>query len=397
MIRVLFVPAGRTLCAMMLFVSVFVFSSSSNYLLAYPMLSPVRIKSLPASSLATLPTTTKALPVFRDNTASYQSSQPSSPPSSQNLFSSSSSSPYPYLQPASPSSRSPYSNPSLLNSNSPTNPNPQSTQTASMSHDPSSSSSKPTTTTMTSTTEPVIQQQPILQPTPQIQPQQSQSQQSVQLPVTQPVVPQSQVQPSIQGAPAQPFVSPSDTNSLLQQQSQGYLPPSANTFPPSIAPPVSSYQSPYQSNYPYGGNAYPYPYSNTGNVLGSQVGSPTLVSSSNSQIVSPWFPSLPAISCGGTFTLTIEGVPESNKGQNGQGTPSNVNSGVGGGGGKSHGSNKNLLALQVLSDNTRLFTDNNAISGQIFKGKNNIDRNNGNNFDIKTIFNDCQVVTYSNL
>lgn len=106
---------------------------------------------------------------------------------------------------------------------------------------------------------------------------------------------------------------------------------------------------------------------------------------------------MPAVSCGGTFTLTIEGVPESNKSQNDQGTPSNVNSGGGGGGGKGHGSNKNLLALQVLSDNTRLFTDNNAISGQIFKGKNNIDRNNGNNFDIKTIFNDCQVVTYSNL
>ena len=106
---------------------------------------------------------------------------------------------------------------------------------------------------------------------------------------------------------------------------------------------------------------------------------------------------MPAISCGGTFTLTIEGVPQSNKGQSGQGTPSNVNNGGGGGGGKGHGSSKNLLALQVLSDNTRLFTDNDAISGKIFKGKNNIDRNNGNNFDIKTIFNDCQVVTYSNL
>jgi len=107
---------------------------------------------------------------------------------------------------------------------------------------------------------------------------------------------------------------------------------------------------------------------------------------------------LPAISCGGTFTLTIEGVPHaSNNGQNGQGTSSNVNSGGGGGGGKGHGSSKNLLALQVLSDNTRLFTDNDAISGKIFKGKNNIDRNNGNNFDIKTIFNDCQVVTYSSL
>jgi len=224
--------------------------------------------------------------------------------------------------------------------------------------------------------------------------------------VTQPFVSQQQVQPSIQGAPAQPFVSPSDSNSLLQQQSQGYLPQPATTFPPSTAPPVSSYQSPSQSYGQYGNTGYP--YTTAGNGLGSQVGSPTLVSASNSQLVSPWFPSLPAISCGGTFTLTIEGVPHaSNSGQNGQGTPSNGNGGGGGSGGGGSGGdggsngghnsnkNKNLLALQVLSDNTRLFTDNNAISGKIFKGKSNIDRNNANNFDIKTIFNDCQVVTYS--
>ena len=349
MFKIHAIPTGRILCAMVLFLLLFACTSSSHYLLANQMLSPIRTNSLPASLLASLPTTAKALPVFRDNTASYSLS--SSPGSSQ----------------APPS-------------------------------DPSSGSSKPTTT-ITSTTQPIIQQQPILQsPTPQVQLPQSQAQQTLQAPVTQPFVPQSQVQPSIQGAPAQPFVSPSDSTSLLQQQSQGYLPPSATTFPPSTAPPVSSYQSPYQSSNPYGG--YPYPYSTTGNGLGSQIGSPTLISTSNSQIVSPWFPSLPAISCGGTFTLTIEGVPHaSNHGKSGQGTPSNVNNGNnnndGGGGNKQHGSNKNLLALQVLSDNTRLFTDSNAISGQIFKGKNNIDRNNGNDFDIKTIFNDCQVVTYS--
>ena len=56
---------------------------------------------------------------------------------------------------------------------------------------------------------------------------------------------------------------------------------------------------------------------------------------------------------------------------------------------------RRLLSLQVNSDNTRIFTDDDAISGEIFLGKNNIDKNKGNDFDIKSIFNDCQVVTYS--
>ena len=56
---------------------------------------------------------------------------------------------------------------------------------------------------------------------------------------------------------------------------------------------------------------------------------------------------------------------------------------------------KRLLSLQINSDNTRIFTDDDAIFGEIFLGKKNIDKNKGNDFDIKSIFNDCQVVTYS--
>ena len=56
---------------------------------------------------------------------------------------------------------------------------------------------------------------------------------------------------------------------------------------------------------------------------------------------------------------------------------------------------RRLLSLQVNSDNSRIFTDDDAIFGQIFQGKKNIDENKGNDFDIKSIFNDCQVVTFS--
>ena len=81
MFKIHAIPTGRILCAMVLFLLLFACTSSSHYLLANQMLSPIRTNSLPASLLASLPTTAKALPVFRDNTASYSLS--SSPGSSQ--------------------------------------------------------------------------------------------------------------------------------------------------------------------------------------------------------------------------------------------------------------------------------------------------------------------------
>ena len=127
----------------------------------------------------------------------------------------------------------------------------------------------------------------------------------------------------------------------------------------------------------------------------------------SSQLVSPWFPSLPATYCGGTFLLTIEGTPRGN-GDNDKIEPADnsdknddnskddrddddnnhKNS-------KDSDREKRLLSLQINSDNTRIFTDDDAIFGEIFLGKKNIDKNKGNDFDIKSIFNDCQVVTYS--
>ena len=127
----------------------------------------------------------------------------------------------------------------------------------------------------------------------------------------------------------------------------------------------------------------------------------------SSQLISPWFPSLPASYCGGTFLLTIEGTPRSNgddkkieasdKNDNNHDNNGDDNDRDGNDNKHSKDSDrdKRLLSLQLNSDNTRIFSDDNAISGEIFLGKNNIDKNKGNDFDIKSVFNDCQVVTYS--
>ena len=141
---------------------------------------------------------------------------------------------------------------------------------------------------------------------------------------------------------------------------------------------------------------------------GSATGAAATSVSTSSQLVSPWFPSLPATYCGGTFLLTIEGTPRGNGDKNNKIEPSDNNdrkNNNGGGNndddGDHHKNSKDsererrLLSLQVNSDNSRIFTDDDAIFGQIFQGKKNIDENKGNDFDIKSIFNDCQIVTFS--
>ena len=107
-----------------------------------------------------------------------------------------------------------------------------------------------------------------------------------------------------------------------------------------------------------------------------------------------------------TFVMTVEGIPSTNNG-NGDDkiTPS------GGGDNKNNGNGDNdddkqyggksnrRLVIQINSDNSQIITgqQNNAIFGQIFQGQKNIDQNKANDFDIKSIFNDCQVSTYSKL
>jgi hypothetical protein len=129
--------------------------------------------------------------------------------------------------------------------------------------------------------------------------------------------------------------------------------------------------------------------------------------STPSQIIAPWFPSLPATNCGGTFVMTVEGVPESNNGNSDDKiTPSsggdNNNNGNGDNGDdnkQSSGKSNRRLAVQINSDNGQIITgqQQDAIFGQIFQGQRNIDQNKANDFDIRSIFNDCQVSIYSRL
>ena len=92
------------------------------------------------------------------------------------------------------------------------------------------------------------------------------------------------------------------------------------------------------------------------------------------QAVSPWFPSIPAISCGlGKFSFNVLGVPD--KG----GEPEK----------------DELMAIKIIaSNNGRIITDKD-VSGLIFVGEKNIEENDGEDFDIETLFNDCQTLMYS--
>ena len=255
------------------------------------------------------------------------------------------------------------------------------------------------------------QQQPVYQQPPLAQQQQLSSiyqQPTAQVPPTiqqlptQPLIQTSpQTQSLLQSNPAQPYGIPSTAATIQPQLSA--LPPTATTFPPSVLPPVNSLQ-------PYGttsGLGYP---STIGGqyglgAAGSAAGATATSVSTSSQLVSPWFPSLPATYCGGTFLLTIEGTPRGDGDKNNKIEPSDNSDRKDNNGGdnndddgnhhKNSDRDRRLLSLQVNSDNSRIFTDDDSISGEIFLGKKNIDKNKGNDFDIKSIFNDCQVVTFS--
>lgn len=136
-----------------------------------------------------------------------------------------------------------------------------------------------------------------------------------------------------------------------------FVPSQTTTFPPSVIPPTSS--------------AFP---------------SASLATQSNS--FSPWFPSLPAIGCGGTFSLTIVGDVS----PSGQTSSSNSNGQDNNNG--HHGNDKRTLALQVNSAGGVDLTQE-SVKGRFFIGQHNIDNNQANNFDVKDVFNNCQVITFS--
>ena len=133
--------------------------------------------------------------------------------------------------------------------------------------------------------------------------------------------------------------------------------------------------------------------------LTSSLVSPTLINPPAGEL-SPWFPSLPAIACGGTSTMTTIGSLE--------GDSSN---GDNGGNGNSKKDNKNDkdddnreddddndrkdYAFQIESEGGPS-ADPESVDGTVFAGEKNIERNNGKDFDIKDVFNDCQVSMFNN-
>jgi hypothetical protein len=144
----------------------------------------------------------------------------------------------------------------------------------------------------------------------------------------------------------------------------GTLPPSAVTFPPSVFPPTTSYIPP----------------TSIAPVLGP---------------LSPWFPSIPAIACGGTFSFSVVGALDRGNDDgkdDGNGDSNNSN-------GKDKNDNDNdkdkLYAIQIQSNGGSAL-DTDSIEGKVFAGEKNIEQNKGEDFDIKDVFNDCQVVTFSN-
>ena len=314
----------------------------------------------------------------------------------------------------------------LMQTSSSTPSSPSTMSTDSTSALPPSTPNQATTTASSTGTPSTMTQQssgpaPASTPPPTTSPSPPTAQQQLSSIYQQPAAPQAQStlqqlpaqplfqtspqpQSLLQSNPAQPYGIPSTTATIQPQLSA--LPPTATTFPPSVLPPVNSLQ-PYGTT---GGLGYPSTFGGQYGLgaAGSAAGAAATSVSTSSQLVSPWFPSLPATYCGGTFLLTIEGTPRGDGDKNNKIEPADNNNRKDNNGGGDNDDNddhhknskdsereRRLLSLQINSDNSRIFTDDDAIFGQIFQGKKNIDENKGNDFDIKSIFNDCQIVTFS--
>jgi hypothetical protein len=234
-------------------------------------------------------------------------------------------------------------------------------------------------------------QQPMIAQTPQSSPLSQLQQQTATFPMTSQAIPQQQ-----QFFPPSPLTG---TTGTVQPQAT-YFPPSSTAYPYNIYPPSgTTYPStvyPPVGTYP--GTGYPM-------AAGGGMGGV----SSPSQIIAPWFPSLPATNCGGTFVMTVEGIP-SRSGGNGDDRITASSGGNNNDNGnnddndddddkQSSGKSNRRLAVQINSDNGQIITgqQQDPIFGQIFQGQRNIDQNKPNDFDIRSIFNDCQVSTYSSL
>jgi hypothetical protein len=152
-------------------------------------------------------------------------------------------------------------------------------------------------------------------------------------------------QQPVNPSPVTPTQQPTSTSpSQFGGPGTGFIPPSATTFPPSVFPPTNSFLPSTSFAIPTGS-------------------------------LSPWFPSLPAVACGGTFSFTVIGQVSDNKGQD-------------------LGNGKQRIAIQINSAGGIDLTQQ-SVKGMIFIGQDNIDKNHGDNFNIKNVFNNCQGLTFS--
>jgi hypothetical protein len=136
------------------------------------------------------------------------------------------------------------------------------------------------------------------------------------------------------------------------------------------------------------------PSASTGSLI-----SPTLSSPPSSGEMSPWFPSLPAIACGGTSTMTTIGSLEGDS-SNDDNDDNSKSSNDDGKDDKNdndddNDNDKKDYAFQIESDGGPS-ADPESVDGTVFAGEKNIERNNGKDFDIKDVFNDCQVSMFKN-
>ena len=115
--------------------------------------------------------------------------------------------------------------------------------------------------------------------------------------------------------------------------------------------------------------------------------SPTLTNPPAGQM-SPWFPSLPAIACGGTSTMTTIGSIESDSNSD------NSNNNGGNNDDEDNNDDDKDYAFQIESEGGPS-ADPESVDGTVYAGERNIERNNGKDFDIKDVFNDCQVSMFN--
>jgi hypothetical protein len=131
--------------------------------------------------------------------------------------------------------------------------------------------------------------------------------------------------------------------------------------------------------------------------LTSSLISPTLINPPAGQL-SPWFPSLPAIACGGMSTMTTIGSLEgdSSNGDNGDKNKNGNKNDKGDDNNKNYDDDddKKEYAFQIESEGGPS-ADPESVDGTVFAGEKNIERNNGKDFDIKDVFNDCQVSMFN--